>query len=227
MTEHSERSLIHLVQRPRAVSDKPPMLVLLHGYGSNEHDLFSLAQYLDPRLVIVSARAPYALMPGSYAWFELGFTPGGITVDPGQAELSRTHIVRLVEEAIGSYGASPAKVLLGGFSQGAMMAAAVALSRPDLISGAILMSGMVPRELLTSIARPEQLAGMPILMVHGTYDQVLPVQFGRAGRDLLRTLPVDLAYHEYPMAHEVSMASLRDLADWLSARLDDSQPRDA
>lgn len=216
----SNLPLVHLARRPPGTASPPPMLILLHGYGSNEQDLFGLVPYLDERLLIVSARAPYTLMPGMYGWFTLDITPRGIGVDPDEAEASRQQVAAFVEQAAAVYGADPARVILSGFSQGGMMAAAVALTRPELLAGAMVLSGMVPHELLPQIAPPEQLAGKPFLVQHGTYDPVLPVQLGRAGRDLLQTLPVALTYHEYPIAHEISLESLNDMRAWLADRLD-------
>jgi phospholipase/carboxylesterase len=193
---------------------------MLHGYGSNEYDLFGLAPYLDPRFLIVSARAPYTLMPGGYAWFELGWTATGITIDFQQAERSRKQLVGFIGEALTAYGGDSARVYLLGFSQGAMICASVALTEPELVAGTVLMSGRVPDELRPAMASAERLAGKPFLVVHGTADPVLPIQNGRASRAILAALPVDLTYQEYPMAHEVSARSLADVAAWLAAQLD-------
>ena len=221
MSERGSRSLslTHLVSRPQqAGAGAPPLLILLHGVGSNEHDLFGLAPYLDPRFLIVSARAPYVIMAGAYAWFEIGWTATGIVIDPQQAEASRKLIVQFIQEAVAAYGTNPAHVYLLGFSQGAIMSAAVALTRPDLVAGAVLMSGRVRREQLPPLDA-EQLVNKPFLVVHGTADTVLPIENGRASRDFLASLPVELTYKEYPIGHEVSAESLADVVTWLSARL--------
>src|SRR5215813_4755144 len=119
-------SLTHLLQQPLRPSDgPPPLLILLHGYGSNEHDLFGLAPYLDRRFQIVSARAPHILMPGGYAWFELGWTATDIVINVEQAEQSRALLIRFIAEALAAYGGDPAHVYLVGFSQGAIMSASV------------------------------------------------------------------------------------------------------
>jgi len=73
-------SLVHLVRQPLVKSAFPPLLLLLHGVGSNEYDLFGLAPYLDKRFLIISVRAPYTLGPDSFAWFEINFTPRGIII---------------------------------------------------------------------------------------------------------------------------------------------------
>lgn len=212
--------LVHLVRQPIIESDVPPLLLLLHGVGSNEHDLFSLAPFLDKRFLIISARAPNTLGPGSYAWFEVTFTPQGPAINPQQAEASRETLITFIEEAATMYGADSARVYLMGFSQGAIMSASVALTQPELVAGAVLMSGRILPEIQPLMASKEELIGFPFLVVHGTADRVLPVTYGRASRDLLSSLPVDLTYHEYPMGHEVSQQSLSDVSVWLRELLD-------
>ncbi len=196
--------LVHLVRQPIIEADTPPLLLLLHGIGGNEHDLYGLAPFLDKRFLIISVRAPHTLGPGSYAWFEADFTPQGPVINPEQAEASRITLITFLKEAITAYGADPKQVYLMGFSQGAIMSASVALTQPELIAGAVLMSGRILPEIQPLIASSEELSGFPFLVVHGTVDMVLPITHGRASRELLSSLPVDLTYHEYPMGSNVS-----------------------
>ena len=219
-------SLVHLVRQPKVEASTPPLLLLLHGVGSNERDLFGLVPYLDKRFLIISARAPNTLGPGSYAWFEVDFNPQGPVINPEQAEASRKTLITFQDEAVKAYGADPKQVYLMGFSQGAIMSASVALTRPELVAGAALMSGRILPEIQPLIASNEELTGLPFLVVHGTADMVLPISHGRASRQLLSSLPVELTYHEYRMGHEVSQESLADVAAWLSARLDKVQAQE-
>ena len=213
--------LVHLVRQPLPDESNPPLLLLLHGVGSNEHDLFGLAPMLDPRFVVVSLRAPITLAPGSYAWFHVEFTPQGSLINPAEAEQSRQILIETIQQAVAAFGANPQRVYLMGFSQGAIMSASVALTRPDLVAGAVLMSGRILPEIQPRMVEPEQLAGLPILTVHGSADTVLPIHNGRASRDLLSKLPVKLTYKEYAMGHEVTPQSLRDVQAWLGERLDE------
>ena len=213
-------SLVHLVSQPKVEASSPPLLLLLHGVGSNEHDLFGLVPYLDKRFLIISVRAPNTLGPGSYAWFEVDFTPQGPVINPAQAEASRLALITFLDEAVNAYDADPKKVYLMGFSQGAIMSASIALTQPQLVAGAVLMSGRILPEIQPLIASNEELSGLPFLVVHGTADMVLPISYGRASRQLLSSLPVELTYHEYRMGHEVSQESLADVTAWLSAQLD-------
>ncbi|MGB7926477.1 MAG: alpha/beta fold hydrolase [Pyrinomonadaceae bacterium] len=214
-------SLVHHVLEPRErpSTARAPLLVLLHGIGSNEDDLYSLAPYLDGRLMIVSARAPVVMGAGSFGWFNIDFTPQGMVVDMEQADESRRLILKFIDELVETYEADPACVVLMGFSQGAMMSLSAALTQPERVAAVAAMSGRLPAQALTQMAAPESLRGMPIFVAHGIYDPVLPIESGRDCRRKLEALPVELTYREYPMAHEVSMESLRDVAAWLSSTL--------
>ena len=219
-------SLVHLVRQPQVKGASTPLLLLLHGVGSNEYDLFGLAPYLDKRFLIISVRAPYTMEVDSFAWFEVNFTPQGPIIQPEQAEASRNRMITFLNEAVVAYGADPQQVYLMGFSQGAIMSASVALTRPELVAGVVLMSGRILPQIEPLVAAPEKLKGLPVLVVHGTSDGVLPVNNGRDSQKTLSALPVDLLYREYPMGHEVSRESLADVTSWLSGRLDDAGKRE-
>lgn len=228
MIEPKPLSLIHLVREPRESpppGGKPPLLLLLHGVGSHERDLFALAPALDPRFLILSLRAPNVLGPDSFAWFQFTPSPTINRINAEQAEVSRQLLLRFIPEAIAAYGADPSRVYLMGFSQGAILSASVALTQPDLVAGAVLMSGRILPEVQPLIAPAEALRGLPMLVVHGTRDNVLPIAHGHASRDALSALPVTLTYREYDMVHTITDASLADIAEWITARLDEDTTR--
>ena len=196
---------------------------MLHGVGSHEGDLFGLADMFDPRFQVVSLRAPLSLGPGSYGWFRVVFTAEGPMHDPEAAEASRQLLLEALPAAVEQYGADPDRTYLLGFSQGAIMSSSVALTEPEMVAGLVAMSGRILPEIRERHAASARLTGLPYMWVHGTADSVLPISHGRAARDFLQTLPVDLTYREYPMAHHTSPASLRDIGVWLTARLDAEQ----
>lgn len=218
-------SLVHVAVPPRTPSPRPPMLVLLHGLGSDEHDLAELAPYVDPRFLCVSVRAPLPHPPG-WSWYPITFTVNGeLVADETLAPDSRDRIARFVDEAVEAYGADPWRVYLLGFSQGASMALYAALTRPGIAAGVVVMSGRLVSSIEFETVPGND--GLPVLTVHGTHDPVLPVEQGRAIRKFLETQKVTSTYREYPMGHEVSAESLADVDAWLTARLDESALRAA
>ncbi len=221
--QDSEFSLFHHTALPKSAKDggkqKPPLLILLHGYGANEDDLFSLAPFVDERFFIVCVRAPIRIGMGSYAWFRLGFTPEGILIDPNEVETARQVLRQFVDEAVAAYHVDPKAVFLLGFSQGAMMSLDLALREPSLVSGIAALSGRIMPSSNERFATADELIGLPIFMAHGTSDPVLPIGHGREARDRLRELPVSLTYREYEMGHEICELELRDLTEWLTMQL--------
>jgi len=199
---------------------KPPLLVLLHGVGSNEDDLIGLAPYVDGRFLIVSLRAPLTLGPGSFGWFAIERTATGISYDEADAARGQAAAERAIEELVTVYDADPERVYLMGFSQGAIMSLGIGTSHPEKIAGAVIMSGRLLPNAAAKAAEPDRLAGLPIIVVHGTYDTVLPIESGRQINAYLKSTPVDLTYREYPMSHTVSQESLDDIAKWLTEHLD-------
>jgi phospholipase/carboxylesterase len=217
--------LTHLTRKPTremAAGSAPPLLLLLHGVGSNERDLMGLAPWLDGRLFVASARAPITLGYDAYGWFRFEFTPNGpVVMDPAEAESSFRLILRFMDELIEAYGVDPNRTYLVGFSQGTIMGLSVALTHPAKVAGMVAMSGRFPDAIRPQIAPLEELEDLPILLQHGTEDPVLPIHYGRAAREILDSLPVRLDYREYRMGHHVTQESLADMSAWLTARLDE------
>jgi len=184
--------VLQLAERP-AAGEAAGALVLLHGRGADEHDLFPLLDALDPerRLHGYTPRGPLALPPGGAHWYALGGIP---TPTREQFDASLAALAELLD------GLPYERIVLGGFSQGCVMSYALALGRGRPRPAALLaMSGFIPRvegfELDLDAPFP------PIAIVHGTYDPVIPVEFGRAARDTLESAGAELAYREYPIEH--------------------------
>lgn len=215
-------SLVHLVQEPRLVvaGTRPPLLLLLHGVGSNEHDLFSLAPALDPRFLIVSARAPYQVENGGNGWFHIRFTAQGPVINPDEAEESRRTLRRFLDELTERYGVDPHRRFLLGFSQGAIMSLCVMLTAPEALAGVVAMSGRLLPEIRPKAVPAERLRAFPVLVQHGLYDQLLPISYGRDIRDYLAATPAALTYREYPIGHQVTEQSLEEARAWLADHLD-------
>jgi len=207
-----------IVRRPVSPSEQPPILVLLHGLGADENDLMGLAPQLDPRLLIVSIQAPIEYGNGGYAWFDIQWDADGVSVIPEQVLASRDLLIDTLRHLPAALNAEGSGLLLGGFSQGAIMSLGVAFAEPSLLSGVISMSGRLLPDFVPANPLPGT-SQLPYLVQHGTNDGVLPVQGSRDIREHLEKMGCPLTYREYPMAHEISIKSLADVRDWISERL--------
>jgi phospholipase/carboxylesterase len=192
-------------ERP-AAGDPEGSLVLLHGRGADENDLYPLLDAFDPgrRLLGLTPRGPLSLPPGGAHWYQLAGIP---TPDPATFWPSFEALSELLDGL-------PQPLVLGGFSQGGVMSWALGLGRdPERRPVTILaLSCFLPRvdglELDLS-----GLDGDPVGIAHGTYDPVIPVDWGREARSVLETAGADVLYRESPLPHTIDPAVVPELAD--------------
>jgi phospholipase/carboxylesterase len=215
----SASSLHYIVHKApdTSAAQGAPMLLLLHGYGSNEEDLIGLAPHLDSRLFCASARAPYSLDFGGYAWFNIERGPEGVSFDFAEAVESLGQVFALVDALVAEHRSE--RVFIAGFSQGASMALSAALKRPASFAGVAALSGVCSPEMLPD--DPETVRGLKVLMTHGRQDPLIPIAQARASKALLDPLELDLTYNEYDMPHAIDQACLEDIDAWLKARLNE------
>ena len=215
-----ELSLDYLVRYPKTPVENPPMLILLHGYGSNEQDLFSFSEELPDEFLIISAKAPLTLMPGSYAWYSIYFDAAdGKFSDVPEAKKSRDLIATFIDEVKENFKVNKGKVFLLGFSQGTILSYAVALNYPEKVNYIIALSGYINEELLPESLDKEAIKKLDLFISHGSVDQVLPVDWGRKAKPFLDTLGIQNVYKEYPVGHGVAPQNFYDFTDWIKKRL--------
>jgi phospholipase/carboxylesterase len=197
---------------------KPPTLVLLHGLGSNEQDLMSFGHAIDARWALITVRAPLQCEYGGFAWFDVAWEQSGLRANQDQALESLAALRSALDDPVGWLGFEPGAMVVGGFSQGAMMSLGLALIEPARFSGCLLMSGRTLPAFIPTSA-PPGIEVLPFFIQHGELDPVIPVTEGRRTLEVIRSLGGDAEFIEYPMGHEVSMESLADAGAWLGARL--------
>ena len=209
-------SLYHLIRAPKTILDKNPLLLLLHGYGSNEEDLFSFASELPDEYFVVSARAPYDMMYGSYAWYAINFDADENKFsDIAQAKNSRDLIVNFIDELISEYPIDANNVTLIGFSQGSILSYAVVLSYPEKVQRLVAMSGYLNTEMATDNFKENDVSKLKIFASHGKVDQVIPVEWARKTEPALAALGISIVYKEYPIGHGVAPQNFYDFKNWL------------
>jgi len=212
-----EDDLPYLV-RP-AAGDPAGLLVLFHGRGADEHDLFPLLDFLDPdrRLLGATPRGPLQLPPGGAHWYavqEIGFP------DPATFTATFRRVSDWLDSLTADSGIAPARTVLGGFSQGAVMTWSLGLARGrPRPAGLIALSGFVPTvpglDLDLALPLPRTAIG------HGALDPVISVEWSRRARALLVESGGDPLYRESPsMGHSIGPAFLRELRAWIDSLLD-------
>lgn len=204
-----------LVQEPRTKTTKPPLLLMLHGYGSNEADLFDLAQYLPDSFLIVSVRAPYDMGNGSYKWYDIGLAPGTRFANTEQTQASADKVLQLIQQLKAHYTYNPARVFVSGFSQGAAMSLVLGLNHPDVFRGAIILSGRTITDMMPATAAPKKFANFNLLLIHGTQDQVLSITYGNETDTLLKKLGIRHEYYTYPIPHTINGDVVNTMNKWL------------
>ncbi len=218
--ESKQLSLHHLVQFPASVESQRtnplcPTILTLHGRGSNEQDLIGLASHLPEGLLWISPRAPLTLGPDSYEWYRVRIIG---RPDPAQVTSALETIDHFIDEILSVYPIDPNKLFLLGFSQGSLLSMCYALEHPSRIAGVIAQSGYIPGHINLEINETE-VRNRPFILIHGTQDTMIPIEWGRASRDRLQTLGVNLTYHELQMGHTVSLDSLEMISEWLENQL--------
>ncbi|SDL15272.1 phospholipase/carboxylesterase [Salinimicrobium catena] len=216
----STLSLYHLVRKPKIAVEKAPLLIMMHGYGSNEEDLFSFAEELPDELFIISLRAPYPMPPYGHAWYAIHWDNNdGKFSDDVQAVTSREKIAEFIDEAIEQYPVDPTNVSLLGFSQGCILSLAVALSYPEKVKNVIGLSGYVNPDILKEGFRNNDFSNLSVYSSHGTQDQVIPVSWARNTKPFLDSLKIENSYSEFPVGHGVAPQNFWELKKWLEERL--------
>ncbi len=211
-------TLTHKVVEPQVkTTAKYPALVLLHGRGADENDLLNLADYLDERLFLISVRAPFVYQHGGgYTWYDIEDIG---KPEPKMFAESYNKLMKFLGDIRTGYPVDSARIYLCGFSMGATIAFAAALTDPGSFAGVIANSGYIPEDSELKLDW-QSLKGKPFFISHGIYDPVIPVTFGRRASELLHKVEADVHYREYDMGHQIGEESLNDIMQWLTKSLD-------
>jgi len=213
-------SLEYLVRYPKINIENPPLLIMFHGYGSNEQDLFSFAGELPDELLIISARAPLSLGFGSYAWYTIHFNNDSRNFsDIPEAKNALLNMSKFLGEVIEEYKINKQNIFLMGFSQGTILSTAFALNNPKKIQHVIALSGYVNQELLVEKPINSAYNNLDFFVSHGTVDQVIPVDWARKTPSFLSNLEIKNTYQEYPVGHGVAPQNFHDMNSWIKERL--------
>jgi phospholipase/carboxylesterase len=194
-----------------------PLVIVLHGRGADANDLADIAPYLDHgyRFVFPNAPKPFEPYPGmamGFTWFD------GWPAEKSSIVASRALLLQFIDDIVAKYPTPPGKIVLSGFSQGGLMSIDAGFRTRQKLAGIVVMSGAVYEEDL-----PPFRGDLPVLLVHGAMDDVIPVLVAHRARRVLESAGVDVDYDEYPMGHQVSQESLARVGEFIHARLQNGE----
>lgn len=197
-------------------TDSRMIIIMLHGYGSHELDLFAMADSLPAEAHIYSLRAPHRLPWGGYCWYTINFSADGKVIGQNlqEALASRDLIHRFMTSILlenHSFDPQTAKVLLMGFSQGAILGYSVALTYPESVSALVAMSGYLNNEILPEKIDYSRLNHLNIFITHGTEDPVIPYQWARKSAEFLEKNFIRYRLYEYKAGHFIDAQAFEEI----------------
>jgi len=203
LTRHDDLSLSYVLNVPSGKRDdtEMPLIIVMHGRGADANDLADLAPMIDDgyRFVFPNAPKKFEPMPGysfGYSWFD-GWPPEGDSIVQ-----SRELLLTLIDELVEHYPTPEGKIVVAGFSQGGMMAIDTGFRTKQKVAGIVCMSGAIYE------ADAPPLRKLPVLIVHGTEDDMIPLWAAQRTRLVLEENGVAPEYHEFPMGHQVTAESM-------------------
>jgi phospholipase/carboxylesterase len=204
---------------PEGAQNGAPLIVALHGRGSDKSDLISLAPYFPETAMVVTPRAPFPGAPWGYgdgwAWYQF---LGGTTPEPQSFVAGQNALAEFMSELPRQLPVEPGPIIMGGFSQGSSTSLAYAVRNPGSVLGVFVLSGLV-------VSHPSMDAGLtnarglPVFWGHGTHDVIIPFETAQAGRARLRAEGIDLTTRDYGMAHSIDAIEIADLRGWMDKLL--------
>ena len=211
---------LEYIKRPSELSENAPLLIMMHGYGSDENDLFSFASELPKNLFIISLRAPYPMAPFGNAWYAINFdAEKGKWNDKEQATESLNLISNFIDYTVEKYPVDKNNVSLLGFSQGAILSYAVAFNYPEKVKNIVALSGYVFHDILPQDLGNYDYSKLNFYSSHGNVDQVIPVDWARQTPTFLKSLNISHQYSEFPVGHGVAPQNFYEFRSWLEQRI--------
>jgi phospholipase/carboxylesterase len=202
-------ALVYTLIKPKVITKNPMLIYLLHGYGSNEHDLASLASQLPNNAVIVSVRAPFNMGDSNYKWYDITEENGERKGNERQMEESTLAFSSLHNNLKSSYPKS--KVAILGFSQGSIMAYHIAVTQPLAIDKVVALGG----KMTASTKEAYQTNKTKFFIGHGTSDERIKLKDAKDAASFLKSKKNSCLFKTYPIGHSISDAEMKDVKKWL------------
>lgn len=208
----------HILRKSNIKNGKSPLLLMVHGFGSNEEDLFSFCRALPKELTVISIRGPIEIQSMGYAWYDISIDNlGNKTYDTNKAIESRDQIVKCIKKCTETYNTDPDNVTLLGFSQGSILINAVALTYPKMVKNIISLSGGIDPNIIK--LSKSSLNKLFFYLSHGTQDMVLPFEQAKKSLEFLIKNNIKFNFESFPVGHGVCPENFKSMLLWFNNRL--------
>jgi phospholipase/carboxylesterase len=198
--------------------DRKPLLLMLHGYGADERDLFGLSNSIAPGFLVFSARGPVSTQHGGFCWFDLGFLPEQkFSYDYVSARNAAEKVAGTIRELKKRKDVDTTKVFLLGFSQGAILGYDIIVHHPGLVKGLVALSGAMMSETMRNVSA--SIRKPLVFSAHGKLDDVVKFSDGKAAADFLSAKQLaEVSFREYQSGHNIPPETVRDIRQWLDEK---------
>lgn len=199
----------------KAKNPKSPVIFMLHGYGSNKDDLFSLKDGISDEITIISLQAPYGISDWGYAWYSIILSPD-FQYDKEQFQSSLSEIYQFIKQACIQFDLDENRITLLGFSQGCILSLALALLYPNKIKKVVALSGFIQKDFLNlTEIKEKNFKDTHIYMSHGISDTIIPIAWADESAEMLKNLNINLLYEKFEQGHQVSLQNYQSLCRWI------------
>ena len=208
------KKLKYLINKPSSHQKNLKIVFLLHGYGSNEEDLYSLKEFFPSNYITISLRAPISVGLNSYAWYSINFENDiDRWIKTDEAISAKNIIINDILLHLKDLASTNERVSLLGFSQGAILSWSIGIENPNLIKNILPLSGFYHSEITETNLNHKFILNS--FSTHGINDQVIPIDWARRGVQSLIDYNINIEFKEYESGHEISNENLRDVIEWL------------
>lgn len=215
-----ENDSLNFLIRDAKGNEKPVLLVLMHGYGANEEDLFPIASSLPENYIVVTPQAPYKIGNENYQWYKSEKDKNGnFSGRKGDLDKSTRKVEDLIKYLQKEYNVKSDRTFIGGFSQGANMSYLIGLENPKLIKGIAILSGTIFNQIKDD-KKLDKSSGLKIFIGHGDQDNRIPYSEAEASKKWLEDNKYSIDFHTYKgMSHAISQQEINDLAEFIHKNL--------
>ncbi|QIK16403.1 phospholipase [Blattabacterium sp. DPU] len=213
----NQLSIKHIIKKSVSGNENT-LFLMIHGYGSNEKDLFYLEKDIPKNFFIISIQGLYSIGIDKYSWYDIDFNDEKKFINIIQAKKTIEKISFFIHEAIKEYQLKENPIWICGFSQGAILSYAIALKNSDKIKKIIALSGYLENRLLPN--KMNDCTDLEFFISHGRYDTIIPVNWSKEGLKFLKQKKIfSFFYKEYESGHTLNNLNYQDLINWIKKSL--------